>query len=86
MFACFCVLPIVAAFFASKQYVTQAYVVYLLFYFIPLIIVAFYEGQKHDFTDSIFKILKSPMTYVELAAEICLANVVVSDIMYMCLT
>jgi hypothetical protein len=60
--------------------------VYLLFYFVPLLIVALYEAHKHDFTSSIIQVLKDPLTYAELAAEICLANVVVSDIMYACLS
>ena len=86
MFAFFTLLPIVAAFFASKQYVTHAYATYLLFYFVPLFIVVGYEAHKHGLAEQIAKILRDPYTYVEFGAEIFLANVVVSDIMYATMT
>ena len=86
MFAMFSLLPIIAAFFASKQYVTHSYVTYLLFYFLPLLVVVGYEAHKHGLAQDIAHILKDPYTYVELGAEIFLANVVVSDIMYATMT
>lgn len=51
-------------------------------YFVPLVIVLVAESHKHHFTDVVNRKLRDPMTYVELVAEITLANVVVSDLMY----
>lgn len=48
-------------------------------------VLLIYEMQKHDLSAAVAQELRDPMTYVEIAAEISLANVIVSDLMYACL-
>jgi hypothetical protein len=84
-FISFALLPIMAAFAASKRRLHLSYYLYLIFYFCPPLILVIYESNKHGLIGPIETALKDPMTYVEVVAEISLANVVVSDIMYVCL-
>eukprot|EP00037_Helgoeca_nana_P025038 m.269263 g.269263 ORF g.269263 m.269263 type:complete len:1965 (-) comp26830_c0_seq2:1544-7438(-) len=84
-FIAFTLLPIIAAFTARAETVTQSYFLYLGFYFLPLLVVLLIESKKHHLSGVIIKNLKDPMTYLEFLAEIALANVAVSDILYVSL-
>ena len=86
MFIAFTMLPIAAAFLATPQSVLRSYALYLIFYFLPLVIIMCVEAKKHHFSAVITRNLRDPMTYVEIAAEITLANVVVSDVIYLSLS
>eukprot|EP00037_Helgoeca_nana_P030467 m.376567 g.376567 ORF g.376567 m.376567 type:complete len:191 (+) comp28195_c1_seq6:1891-2463(+) len=85
-FICFTILPITAAFTATASTIRRSYFLYLLWYFLPLGIVLVVEARKHHFSKAVDRQLKNPMTYVEIAAEISLANVVVSDVLYIALS
>lgn len=74
-----------AAFTAKPNYVFRAYVLYLAYYFLPLVIIVIVESKKHHLSSVVEHSLRDPMTYVEVVAEVTLANVVVSDIIYVCL-
>jgi hypothetical protein len=84
-FVCFTILPIGAAFYAREETILRCYVTYFVFYFAPLAVVLGVESQKHHFGGMVTQQLKDPMTYVEIAAEVALANVVVSDVIYLSL-
>ena len=85
-FIAFALLPIAAAFLSTPQNVLKMYATYLLFYFLPLVVVMCVEAKKHHFSHVITRNLRDPMTYVEIVAEITLANVVVSDVIYLTLS
>ena len=50
------------------------------------VIIMCVEAKKHHFSAVITRNLRDPMTYIEIAAEITLANVVVSDVIYLSLS
>jgi hypothetical protein len=84
--AVFYAVPTLLGFMRPKRplVIELRLVVYSLFYFIPLIIIGLYEGHRFDFMRKIIAQLKDPMTYVELACEVCLANVILSDMILSC--
>ena len=80
-FLVFLIVPIGLGFTATTKTISRNYGLWLLFYFGPLFAVIFFAAHKHGM-GPVVHVLKNPMTYVELLSEICLANVIVSDIVY----
>jgi hypothetical protein len=81
-FSIFLIMPIIMGFTASTKTLSRNYALWLVFYFGPLIAVLIYESRVHHLTAPIVHVLRNPITYVELICEITLANVIVSDIIY----
>jgi len=44
--------------------------------------IVIYEIIKFQLQESFFDLLKSPELYCELVVEVCIANVILSDILY----
>jgi len=80
----FVLLPTGVAFRTGMHNLVRQYVLYMCMYFLPLVAILVWEAAHHDLSESLERILKDPYTYVELVAEISLANVIVSDVMYAC--
>jgi hypothetical protein len=58
------------------------YVAWMLGYLGPLLVMLLYEAQRFGFMDQVKERLLEPLTYAEIIAEMGLANVILSDIMY----
>ena len=67
----------------TTKRVEVRYFLWLFSYFGPLCIMTVYEAFQYDAIMSGLKAqLASPLTYVEIAAEVFIANVILSDLMY----
>eukprot|EP00037_Helgoeca_nana_P028127 m.328194 g.328194 ORF g.328194 m.328194 type:complete len:1253 (-) comp27687_c0_seq3:421-4179(-) len=82
LFVAFALFPIAAAFAANESNLTLSYGLYLGFYCVPLAVLVGLEANKHHLSHVVIHALQDPMTYVEFLAEITLANVAVSDVIY----
>ena len=58
------------------------YLAWMLGYFGPLLVMVLYEADQFGFMDQVKEQLLNPLTYAEIMAEIFIANVILSDIMY----
>jgi hypothetical protein len=58
------------------------YIAWMLGYFVPLLVMLLYEANQFGFMDQVKARLLKPITYAEILAEMGLANVILSDIMY----
>ncbi|KJE91843.1 hypothetical protein CAOG_02919 [Capsaspora owczarzaki ATCC 30864] len=66
--------------FKTNQLMVR-YFSYLVAYMFPLIGMAVYIALTQDFVDELLSFLSDPTVYVELCAEIAIANVVLSDLL-----
>jgi hypothetical protein len=60
----------------------RSYNLWLVFYFTPLLLIFLYEALARGVAHPIVQLLSTPAVYVEIGAEICIANVIISDVMY----
>ena len=58
------------------------YIAWMLGYFVPLFVMLLYEAHRFGFMEQVKARLLDPITYAEILAEMGLANVILSDIMY----
>ncbi|EDQ86537.1 uncharacterized protein MONBRDRAFT_10909 [Monosiga brevicollis MX1] len=78
----FVLLPLVVPVAMYRWRVQTVYWIWLLAYFGPLVGMMLYQIFKNDLKEALVHVLNGPAVYIEIAAEICVANVVVSDILY----
>lgn len=62
--------------------VEMRYILWMLVYFGPLLALLIHEAIVFGFADDVVAQLKEPITYYEIACEVLIANVILSDIMY----
>lgn len=58
------------------------YALWMLCYFGPLIAVLVHEAVAFGFWEDVKQQMKEPITYLQIACEVLIANVILSDIMY----
>lgn len=77
------VLPMWIGLNVTPKNVLRMYYYWLIAYFAPLFAVFGYEVAKRGLAKPIEDELTSPSLYLEILAEICLTNVLISDLLYM---
>lgn len=58
------------------------YLLWMVGYFGPLLVMLLHEAEQFGFMDRVKEQLLDPLTYAEIMAEVFIANVILSDIMY----
>lgn len=66
----------------TMKRVELRYIAFMLGYCVPLLVMLLYEANQFGFMDEVKDRLLEPITYAEIAAEMGIANVILSDIMY----
>lgn len=82
MLIVFWIGPLAVSFAVTIEKSNNTYFPWMFLYLVPLIGIIFYELARYGFTSSVVNILQNPDFYCELAAEVGLASVVISDIFY----